>query len=44
MWKGEVVSVHIALEAGQPMQTFEEGRALYQKYVFENSEEEKEVA
>jgi len=24
-----------------PMQTLEEGRALYQKYVFENSEEEK---
>jgi len=27
-----------------PMQTFEDGRVLYQKYVFENSEEEKEVA
>ena len=24
MWKGEVVSVHIAHEAEQPMQTFEE--------------------
>lgn len=27
-----------------PMQTFEDGRALYQKYVFENSEEEKDAA
>jgi len=25
-----------------PMQTFQDGRSLYQKYVFENSEEEKE--
>jgi transposase len=27
-----------------PMQTFEDGRTLYQKYVFENSEEEKQAA
>ena len=27
-----------------PMQTFEDGRALYQKYVFENSEAGKEAA
>ena len=27
-----------------PMQTFEDGRPLYQQYVFENSEEEKQVA
>lgn len=27
-----------------PMQTFEDGRDLYQKYVFENSEEEKNAA
>ena len=27
-----------------PMQTFEDGRDLYQKYVFENSEEENEAA
>jgi len=26
------------------MQTFQDGRELYQKYVFENSEEEKEAA
>lgn len=27
-----------------PMQTFQDGRRLYQQYVFENSEEEKEAA
>ena len=27
-----------------PLQTFEDGRPLYQKYVFENSEEGKEAA
>jgi len=27
-----------------PMQTFQNGRALYQKHVFENSDEEKNAA